>query len=131
VHGWPVDSDPLLPFPSSVSDARRFQWVLIWIRLRTGHITSYWRGLGGGAITSLTGYVAWVYFGETWTFQGGLPLAHALFAARFIGGVAIGLLLLELVSVWSTFGTSGMAGLLVVTLTVGALTAHLEATWDS
>jgi CIC family chloride channel protein len=139
VHGWLVDSEPLLPFPSSVSDApmafvsaivigvvagfvsRRFQRVLIWVRLRTGHIAWYWRGLGGGAVTSLTGYVAWVYFGETWTFQGGLPLAHAMFAAKFIGAAAIALLLLKLVSVWSTFGTSGVAGLLVVTLTVGAL----------
>jgi H+/Cl- antiporter ClcA len=101
--------------------SRRFQRVLVWVRLRTGHLAWYWRGLGGGAVTSITGYIAWVYFGETWTFQGGLPLAHALFAAKFIGAAAIALLLLKLVSVWSTFGTSGVAGLLVVTLTVGTL----------
>jgi len=40
---------------------------------------------GRGAVTSITGYVAWIYFGETWTFQGGLPLANAVFAAKFIG----------------------------------------------
>lgn len=139
VHGWLADNEPLLPFPSSVSNApwafvsaivigvvagfvsRRFQRVLVWVRLRTGHLPWYWRGLGGGAVTSITGYVAWIYFGDTWTFQGGLPLAHAAFAAKFVGAAAIALLLLKLVSVWSTFGTSGVAGLLVVTLTVGTL----------
>jgi H+/Cl- antiporter ClcA len=139
VHGWLIDDEPLLPFPTSLSDgpwafvsaivigmvagflSRRFQRVLVWVRLRPGHLDWYWRGLGGGAVTSLTGYVAWIYFGETWTFQGGLPLAHAAFAAKFVGFAAIALLLLKLVSVWSTFGTSGVAGLLVITLTVGTL----------
>ncbi len=139
VHGMLVDTDPLLPFPSTVTDpagafisavvigvvagfvSRRFQRVLIWVRRQTGHLAWYWRGLGGGAVTSITGYIAWIYFGETWTFQGGLPLAHAVFAAKFIGIAAIALLALKLVSVWATFGTSGVAGLLVVTLTVGSL----------
>lgn len=139
VHGLIIDSDPLLPFPNKVDVrpaaflgavaigiasgflSRRFQRVLVWIRLRTGHLDWYWRGLGGGAVTSITGYVAWIYFGDTWTFQAGLPLSHAVFAGKFIGALALALLVLKLISVWSTFGTSGVAGLLVITLTVGAL----------
>jgi H+/Cl- antiporter ClcA len=101
--------------------SRRFQRVLAWTRRETGHFTWWQRSLAGGLITSATGWVAWFYFGETWTFQGGLPLAHALFAARFLGYAALALLALKLVSVWATFGTSGVAGLLVITLTMGTL----------
>lgn len=139
VHGFLVDSTPLLPFPSSCTCnvhtvlsalvigvaagllSRRFQRVLAWTRRETGHFTWWQRSLAGGLITSATGWVAWFYFGETWTFQGGLPLAHALFAARFLGYAALALLALKLVSVWATFGTSGVAGLLVITLTMGTL----------
>ncbi|MBX3258826.1 MAG: chloride channel protein [Labilithrix sp.] len=139
VHGAILDNDPLLPFPSEVSTrpdaflgalvigvvagllSRRFQRVLVWVRVRTGHLPWYWRALGGGAVTSLSGYIAWILFGDTWTFQAGLPLAHAVFTAKFIGAAAAGLLVLKLVSVWATFGTSGVAGLLVITLTVGSL----------
>lgn len=139
VHGFLVESDPLLPFPSEVSarpaaffgavvvgivaglTSRRFQRILVWVRLRTGHLPWYWRGLGGGAVVSLTGYAGWISFGDTWTFQAGLPLAHAVFAAKFVGFAVVALLLLKLVSVWATFGTSGVAGLLVITLTVGTL----------
>lgn len=139
VHGWLMEDAPLLPFPgNAASDAktvvsavvigavaglvsRRFQRILVWVRLRSGHVAWYWRGLGGGAVTSITGYVAWIYFGDTWTFQAGLPLAQAAFAARFLGAAALALLVLKLISVWATFGTSGVAGLLVITLTVGSL----------
>jgi CIC family chloride channel protein len=139
VHGWLVDSVPLLPFPPSAKDSpraflgalaigvvagllsRRFQRLLVWVRRRTGHLTWYWRSVGGGLVTALTGGLAFAWFGETWTFQGGLPLAHAAFAAQFLGGAAIALLAMKLVAVWATFGTSGVAGLLVVTLTVGSL----------
>lgn len=139
VHGALVDSEPLLPFPAAVDTradtifgalaigvvagfvSRRFQRVLIRVRALTGHLPWYWRSLAGGVVTSLTGYIAWILFGDTWTFQAGLPLAHAAFAAQFIGVTAVGLLLLKLVSVWATFGTSGVAGLLVITLTVGSL----------
>jgi CIC family chloride channel protein len=139
VHGWLVDDAPLLPFPAVVDNvrmallgavaigvvagfvSRRFQRVLIWIRLRTGHFPWYVRGVAGGVVTSLTAYIAWVYFGDTWTFQGGLPLSQATFAVRFVGLTALALLALKLVSVWATFGTSGVAGLLIVTLTVGSL----------
>ena len=139
IHGWLMHDAPLLPFPATGSSepkaiasavaigvlagliSRRFQRVMVWVRLRSGHVAWYWRGLGGGAVTSITGLVAWRYFGDTWTFQGGLPLAHAAFAAKFLGAAAIALLALKLVSVWATFGTSGVAGLLVVTLTVGSL----------
>jgi CIC family chloride channel protein len=139
VHGMLVDNEPLLPFPATVNTttgaflsaiaigavagliSRRFQRVLVWARIRTGHLTWYWRGLLGGALTSTTGYVAAVYFGDTWTLQAGLPLADASFAAKWVGFAALALLALKLVSVWATFGTSGVAGLLVVTLTVGSL----------
>jgi CIC family chloride channel protein len=139
VHGLLMPDAPLLPFPAAATGdlasvlgaaaigvvagfiSRRFQRVLVWVRLRTGHMPWYWRGVGGGAVTSISGLFAWVYFGDTWTFQAGLPLAHAAFAARFVGAAALVLLVLKLVSVWATFGTSGVAGLLVITLTVGSL----------
>jgi len=139
VHGVLVDRLPMLPFPSNVAErplaiagalvigiaagllSRRFQRVLIWIRLETGHVHWSYRALGGGAVTSATGLAAWAWFGDSWTFQGGIPLSHALFAGQFVGTAALALLALKLVSVWATFGTSGVAGLLVVTLTVGSL----------
>lgn len=139
VHGFLMPDAPLLPFPSTANGdpktvlsaaaigvaagfiSRRFQRILVYVRLRTGHMPWYWRGIAGGAVTSITGYMAWVYFGDTWTFQAGLPLAHAAFAARFLGAAAVALLALKLISVWATFGTSGVAGLLVITLTVGSL----------
>ncbi len=139
VHGLLVDNAPLLPFPSNVHAtpatfvsavvigivagviSRRFQRVMVWVRLQTGHLEWYSRGLVGGIVTSLTAYVASVYFGDTWTLQAGLPLAETAFAAKWLGLAALTLLLLKLVSVWATFGTSGVAGLLVITLTVGSL----------
>ncbi len=139
VHGALVDSTPLLPFPATCPGgaravlsalaigvaagflSRRFQRVLTWTRRETGHFAWWQRSLAGGLVTSATGWVAWRYFGETWTLQAGLPLAHVLFAARFLGWAALALMVLKLVSVWATFGTSGVAGLLVITLTMGTL----------
>jgi hypothetical protein len=49
-------------------------------------LIDWWqRSLVGGVVTSATAWLAWVYFGATWTSQAGLPLSHALFAARFLG----------------------------------------------
>jgi len=139
VHGLLVDSQPLLPFPRSAPWdlravasslvlgvaagllSRRFQRILMWIRAETEHIAWWSRALAGGVATSATAFVAWKFFGDTWTLQAGAPLAHALFNARFLGLAAFALLALKLASVWATFGTSGVAGLLVITLTVGSL----------
>jgi CIC family chloride channel protein len=139
VHGLLVDNRPLLPVPTACPSgaravfgavvigvaagllSRRFQRVLAWTRRATGHLAWWQRSLAGGVVTSATGLAAAVFFGDTWTFQGGLPLAHALFEARFLGWMALSLMALKLASVWATFGTSGVAGLLVITLTMGTL----------
>ncbi|HVZ33842.1 MAG TPA: chloride channel protein [Polyangiaceae bacterium] len=139
IHSRLIDGNPLLPFPEqapwdlrAVGSAlvigaaagflsRRFQRVMAWVRLETEHISWWARALGGGVVTSTTALVAWQFFGETWTLQGGTPLARAVFDGRFAGLAALALLSLKLLSVWATFGTSGVAGLLVITLTVGSL----------
>ncbi|HEX7663947.1 MAG TPA: chloride channel protein, partial [Polyangiaceae bacterium] len=139
VHGLLVDNAPLLPFPDHAPTSRaaffqaallgvaagflsrRFQRVMMWTRLRTGHLEWWQRGVLGGVVTSATALVAWHFYGDTWTLQAGLPLADALFAAKFVGLAALALLVLKIISVWATFGTSGVADLLVVTLTMGAL----------
>jgi CIC family chloride channel protein len=139
VHGLLLDNRPLLSFPSiapmnmrSLAGAlivgiaagflsRRFQRVLAWSRDWTGRFSWPARALMGGVLTSATALVAWVYFKDTWTLQGGMPLAQQVFSLRFLGWAALALLVLKLVSVWATFGTTGVAGLLVVTLTVGSL----------
>ena len=139
VHGLLLDNAPLLPFPTEASvdgsallasaaigvaagvTSRGFQRVMIWTR-RTSTRLSWWvSALLGGLVTSATALVAFKFFGDTWTLQAGLPMSHAVFAAQFVGAAALSLLALKLVSVWATFGTSGVAGLLVVTLTVGSL----------
>lgn len=72
-------------------------------------------------MTSATALIAWYYFGDTWTLQGGLPLSHASFDGRFLGAAALALLILKLIATWATTGSTGVAGLLVVTLTVGTV----------
>lgn len=59
----------------------------------------------------------------TWTLQAGLPMSHAAFDAEFLGWAALALLAPKLVAVWATFGTTGVAGLLVITLTAGLKSA--------
>lgn len=139
VHGLLADNSPLLPFPGSVSHSipaifgaacigivagtisRKFQRIMIWTRARTGQMSWARRAFAGGIVTSATAAVALWFFQDTWTLQSGLPMGHAAFGAEFIGLAALALLALKLVSVWATFGTSGVAGLLVITLTVGSL----------
>jgi CIC family chloride channel protein len=139
VHGLLADNSPLLPFPIDAGHSlpailsagalgiiagltsRRFQRIMFWTRTTTGRLPWPTRALLGAVVTSATAAIAWWAFGETWTLQAGLPLGHAVFDGRFLGGAALALLGLKLVAVWATFGTSGVAGLLVVTLTVGTL----------
>lgn len=139
VHGFLLDNQPLLTFPNSATMnppslagalmigiaagllSRRFQRILAWSRDWTGRFTWPTRALMGGLLTSATALITWIQFRETWTLQGGLPLAQQVFNLQFIGWAALALLALKLVSVWATFGTTGVAGLLVVTLTVGSL----------
>lgn len=139
IHGLILDSHPYLPFPgqdpvtlrtilSSVFIgvaagllSRRFQRGLAWTRRATDPLPWWGRALVGGLITVGTAWLSWRYFGDTWTLQGGTPLAHAVFAAKFLGLAALALLVLKLVAVWATFGTTGVAGLLVVTLCIGSV----------
>jgi CIC family chloride channel protein len=139
VHGYLIGSTPYLPFPDHVSInhrhfgaalvigiaagllSRRFQVILATVRWATERMDWRARGLLGGLLTITTAWIAWRFFGDTWTLQGGTPLATAVFAGKFLGLAAVTLLLLKLVAVWATFGTTGVAGLLVVTLCVGSL----------
>lgn len=139
VHGLLADNSPLLPFPETISHSipavfsvaiigivagtlsRSFQKTMIWTREAAGHIPWARRAFFGGIVTSATAAVAFWLYRDTWTLQAGLPMSHAVFAEHFLGWVALVLLALKLVSVWATFGTSGVAGLLVITLTVGSL----------
>ena len=139
IHGLLVDSAPLLPFPDlgpaswkAIAEAiliglaagllsRRFQRGVLWVRAWTGPWPWQFRALAGGLATSATGLVAWRFFGDTWTLQGGLPVALQVLHSRFLPLAVLGLLVLKLVAVWATLGTTGVAGLLVVTLSVGTL----------
>jgi CIC family chloride channel protein len=138
-HGWLVDNRPLLPFPADAPPgpravlgalaigvlagllSRRFQRVLVRVRQWTGPWPMHWRALAGGSVTALSAYLAWRCYGDTWTLQGGLPLSVAMFAGQFNGWAALGLLALKFIAVWAAFGTTGVAGILVVTLCVGTL----------
>ncbi len=139
VHGYFFDNHPLLPFPSEVHVnlltagtalivglaagfiSRRFQRGLTYFKKRLVTWEWYYRALVGGAITSLTAAIAFHYFGDTLTLQAGLPLATKAFAGEMIGWTALALLILKIIAVWATASTTGVAGLLVVTLTVGSL----------
>ena len=139
VHGQLVSNASLLPFPDLGTGSwrillgsvviglaagllsRRFQRSVIWLRTRTGPWPWQVRALVGGAITSLTAWVAWRYFGDTWTLQGGLAVALRVFDGGFPSLAVLALLALKLVAVWAALGTTGVAGVLVVTLSVGTL----------
>jgi len=135
VHGLLVGNAPLLPFPGglrAILDAlliglaagllsRRFQRGVIRIRAWTADWPWQARALAGGAGTSLTALVAWRYFGDTWTLQGGLPVALRVFDGHWVAAAILCLLALKVLAVWATLGTTGVAGLLVVTLSVGTL----------
>lgn len=101
--------------------SRRFQRGLAWTKKRTGHFPWWVRSLLGGIVTSATAFAAWKIYGDTYTLQAGLPLAKTIFSGEHIGYAALGLFALKIIAVWATAGTSGVAGLLVVTLTVGSL----------
>lgn len=138
-HGLLIDDHPLLPFPVEVIHtskavfaalviglaagfvSRRFQRHLAWIKTLSGNYPWPIRALIGGLLTSFTAWIAWRYYGDTWTLQGGLPLAKELFSGRFLGTEAFVLLVLKIIAVCATMGTTGVAGLLVVSLTMGSL----------
>lgn len=139
VHGLLITSAPYLPFPEHAPLgfrqlgaslvigvaagflSRRFQAILGVTRRATERFPWWVRGLLGGLLVIGTAWLAWRFFGDTWTLQGGTPLADAVFNGRFLGLAGATLLLLKLIAVWGTFGTTGVAGLLVVTLCVGSL----------
>ena len=142
VHGHLVGNAPLLPFPDLGPEtarpllgafgavviglaagllSRRFQRGVGRVRAWTNPLRWQVRALVGGVGTSLTAWAAWHWFGDTWTLQGGLPVALQVFNGRFPPGAALALLALKLLAVWATLGTTGVAGLLVVTLSVGTL----------
>ena len=139
IHGLLVGNAPLLPFPDlgprslrAILGAlfiglaagllsRRFQRGVIQIRAWTRDWSWQARALAGGVGTSSTAWVAWRCFGDTWTLQGGLPVALRVFDGRFLVTAVLCLLVLKVLAVWFTLGTTGVAGLLVVTLSVGTL----------
>jgi CIC family chloride channel protein len=139
IHGRLMGSNPYLPFPDHAAISaktlgaalvvgvaagllsRRFQVILATVRRITERMDWWARGLAGGLVTIATAWLSWHWFGDTWTLTGGTPLAAAVFAGKFLGLAAGALLLLKLVAVWATFGTTGVAGLLVVTLCVGSV----------
>jgi CIC family chloride channel protein len=101
--------------------SRRFQRGLAWTKKRTAHFPWWFRSLIGGVVTSLTAFAAWKIYGDTYTLQAGLPLAKTVFSGEHLGYAALGLFVLKIIAVWATAGTTGVAGLLVVTLTIGSL----------
>jgi H+/Cl- antiporter ClcA len=139
IHGRLVNLDPLLIFSNTSSRdwrgfvavliigvsagvlSRQFQRGVILIRTWTGKIPWKSRALLGGLVTSATAFLAWRFFGETWTLQGGLPVAQAVFHGQFQGWPALALLALKILAVWAALGTTGVAGVLVVTLSIGTL----------
>lgn len=139
IHGQLVGNAPLLPFPDLGGGSwrillgsvliglaagllsRRFQRGVIWLRSWTSPWSWQGRALAGGAVTALTAGVAFQYFGDTWTLQGGLPVALRTFDGGFPAWAVLALLALKLVAVWAALGTTGVAGVLVVTLSVGTL----------
>jgi len=139
VHGLLVDAVPLLPLrnlgevgwralASSVLIglaagllSRAFQHGALWARRATDPLAWYVRSLLGGVVVAATAWLAWYLYGDTWTLQTGLPMAKQLFAGFFHGWAPLILLALKLIAVWATLGTSGVAGVLVVTLTLGTL----------
>jgi CIC family chloride channel protein len=139
IHGRLIGSSPYLPFPSHADInlrslgaalivgvaagllSRRFQVILAIVRRITERMDWWARGLAGGLLTAATAWLSWHWFGDTWTLTGGTPLATAVFAGKFLGLAAGALLILKLLAVWATFGTTGVAGVLVVTLSVGSV----------
>ena len=139
VHGYFFDDKPLLPFASEVHAnpktiiaaivvgliagflSRRFQRGLIFFKRVAAPMRWYTRAILGGMLTSISAAIAWYFYGDTFTLQAGLPLAQMTFAGEVVGLAALGLLVLKILAVWATAGTTGVAGLLVVTLTVGSL----------
>lgn len=139
VHSYFFDDHPLLPFASGLHPnletagaalavglaagfiSRRFQRVLTFFKLKMVNWSWYTRAFVGGLATSATAAIAFHYFGDTYTLQGGMPLAEKTFSGEVIGLSALALLVLKIAAVWATASTTGVAGLLVVTLTVGSL----------
>jgi H+/Cl- antiporter ClcA len=139
VHGMLVDFRPMLPFLDQGRSgwaavgcailvglaagllSRAFQQGALWAREATDPLAWHQRGILGGALVSATALVAWRLYGDTWTFQTSLPMARLMFAGQFHGWAPLVLLGLKLVAVWATLGTTGVAGVLVITLTVGTV----------
>lgn len=139
IHGRFVDTHPLLPLADFSFQgwkgllsvmvigilagilSRRVQRGVLLIREWTGSIPWAQRAILGGLVTSLSAFLAWQFFGDTWTLQGGLPVALAIFHGQFQGWSALALLTLKILAVWAALGTTGVAGVLVVTLSIGTL----------
>jgi H+/Cl- antiporter ClcA len=139
VHRLLVDATPLLPFQDTGRNgwralvcsgfvglcagvlSRIFQGGALQVKAFTDPMPWYLRGLLGGLVVSATALVAWVCYSDTWTLQTGLPMARQMYAGHFHGWAPLILLVLKLIAVWATLGTTGVAGVLVITLTVGSL----------
>ncbi len=106
--------------------SRRFQRALNWVKARTSRFNWRARALLGGLVTSLTALIAYYFFGDTLTLQAGLPLSKTAFSGQNYGLAALGLFILKIIATLATAGTTGVAGLLVVTLTIGSL---IGAVW--
>jgi H+/Cl- antiporter ClcA len=101
--------------------SRCFQRGALWARAATDPLPWQLRGPLGGMVVAATAWLAWCWFGDTWTLQTGLPMARQMFAGHFHGWAPLVLLVLKLVAVCATLGTTGVAGVLVITLTVGTV----------
>ena len=139
VHALLVDGAPMLPFTNEGRAgyaalgasalvglaagllSRLFTYGALRAKEVTDPLPWQLRGPIGGAVVAGTALLAWAAFGDTWTLQTGLPMARLMAAGQFHGWAALALLALKLVAVWATLGTTGVAGVLVITLTVGSV----------
>jgi H+/Cl- antiporter ClcA len=139
VHAFLVDGAPMLPFTNAGQAgwtalgasvlvglaagllSRLFTYGALRAKAATDPLPWQLRGPLGGLVVAGTALLAWAAFGDTWTLQTGLPMARLMLAGQFHGWTALALLALKLVAVWATLGTTGVAGVLVISLTVGSV----------
>jgi H+/Cl- antiporter ClcA len=119
--GWRALASSVLVGLAAGILSRIFQGGALWAKEATDPVPWYLRGPLGGAVVAATAWLAWAALGDTWTLQTGLPMARGMIAGHFSGWAPPALLVLKLVAVWATLGTTGVAGVLVVTLTLGTV----------
>lgn len=119
--GWAALGGSVLVGVAAGLLSRLFQGGALWAKETTDPVPWWLRGPLGGAAVAATAAAAWWGFGDTWTLQTGLPLARGMAAGQFHGWAPAALLALKLLAVWATLGTTGVAGVLVITLTLGSV----------